>query len=230
MHGHPPRLRHGADSAAPTRIAISSPSPVLVFTDTGWVIGPRTKERTRSRSHSKPPVARITPRARRRRRRRPPRRSGRRRPPPSVDQLPPRPPRSGLDAAVETALEQATHQPLAGAPLVVHLAAGHLLGRHARGRPRPSGVSLIVMFRPICGPTVTFSAHGPSSSKANSGHSSERPPPASLRVLGVVVGEALDDLEPDRRVGLQPTDHRRAGVDVGGGELLVDQVVGQDCR
>ena len=46
---------------APARMAIRNPSPVFVLTETGWVIGLRTKLRTNWRSHSKPPVASTTP-------------------------------------------------------------------------------------------------------------------------------------------------------------------------
>ena len=48
---------------APTRMAIFSPSPVLVGTDAARTSGPRMNARTRSGSHSNPPVAMTTPRA-----------------------------------------------------------------------------------------------------------------------------------------------------------------------
>jgi transposase len=48
-------------SAAPTRIAIFRPSPVLVGTDAERASGPRMNALTSSGSHSNPPVAMITP-------------------------------------------------------------------------------------------------------------------------------------------------------------------------
>src|ERR1700676_3209998 len=47
-------------SMAPTRIAIFSPSPVLVLIETGCVRGPRANARTIASFHSNPPVARMT--------------------------------------------------------------------------------------------------------------------------------------------------------------------------
>ena len=47
-------------SIAPTRIAIFSPSPVLVLIETGCVRGPRVNARTIASFHSNPPVARMT--------------------------------------------------------------------------------------------------------------------------------------------------------------------------
>ena len=63
--GTPPTGIHQASRMlviiAPAFMAISRPSPVDVSIDTGWVIGPRRNERTRSRFHSNPPEARMTP-------------------------------------------------------------------------------------------------------------------------------------------------------------------------
>ena len=46
-------------------------------------------------------------------------------------------------------------------------------------------------------------------------------------MLGVVVGEVLDDLEGDRRVLFEPADHLRARVDIGRGEFGDDPIVRQ---
>ena len=129
-------------SAAPTRIAIFSPSPVFVFTDTGWVIGPRTKLRTRSRSHSKPPVASTTPP--RTPTSNPPSGASNRTPttrPPSVISSWPAAPGTRLDPAVEAALQQAPDEPLPGAALVVDLAPLQLLRRHTLRVPRDPAAS-----------------------------------------------------------------------------------------
>ena len=96
--------------------------------------------------------------------------------PPSVKSSRPAVP-FGVDPAVETALQQATDETLPGAPLVMDLAPCISSGGTPPGAPRPSEVSLIAMLRPICGPIVALSAHGPSWSNENSGHSSDRPPP-----------------------------------------------------
>ena len=158
------------DSVAPARIAMRNPSPVFVRTDTGWVSGVRTKLRTKSASHSKPPVANTTPwRAETS--------NG-----PSADSRrtpttrPSRMTSSRAAVAVRGSIERSRH----AQPTDEGLARPASRRGSRCGNPVESGVperGLAHAIRgAIWGPTLTRGAHAPSSSNGNSGHSSERPP------------------------------------------------------
>src|SRR5580700_5547420 len=126
---HPSRM---LPRAAPTRMAIFSPSPVLVGTDAARTSGPRMNARTSSGSHSNPPVAMITPRAA----------------PTSTEpsavpqQLHRAHAGARLDAAVQAALEQRPDQALPGPALVPDLPPLQLRGVDAlRGAAAQAGLA-----------------------------------------------------------------------------------------
>ena len=160
----PTRPRPCCPEPAPARIAIRSPSPVLQGGETGPCIGPLRKALTSSGSHSKPPVARTTPR-----------RASTSTVPSGVSQLdpadrarlvqqarPPRQPVRGLDPEVEQGPQHAADQRLAHDPDVAApspKAASPHSAPASRRRSRRCVQSL--------GKAVTRAAHSPSSAKSN---------------------------------------------------------------
>ena len=135
-------------------------------------------------------------------------------PPPVPQQLDRAHAGTRLDAAVQAGLEQRADQPLPGPPLVADLAPLKLRGidalRGAAAQARLAHHDVAGKLRPHRDPLAPAAELDEREQGAL-----QRPAPARLgaRVLGLVVGEVLDDLEPDRRVLLQPGHHLGAGVD-----------------
>ena len=222
----PTTPRGSARARAPARIAIRKPSPVLPGYDAAPSIGPRRKASTRSRSHSNPPVAITTPPA-----------AAISTSPSGVERATPvdRPvvdeqvegavlePR--LDAAVEQGGEQPTDQRRASTR------AGRRGGgrRAPRGRCAPSPPPEVgLVQRQVRVLRRSHHAAGPlaeAPEREQSGIERAAPTGAAARLLGVVVGEALDDREAQVGHRLDPVDGVGPVVDERLGQVGTDQPV-----
>ena len=133
-----------------------------------------------------------------------------------------------LDTAVQAGLEQRADQSLPGPPLVADLAPLKLRGIDAL---RGAAAQGCLAHRDVAGklrPHRDPLAPAAELDEREQG-ALQRPAPSWLGagVLGLVVGKVLDDLEPDRRVLLQPGHRFGAGVDERRGQVHVDEAIGQ---